>query len=516
MHLRAAYLLSVFALAALPSLAAPTTFPASPPNPQGLGVNIHFTDPRPGELEMLAAAGFTWVRMDLGWGGMERRKGEYDFTAYDRLTAALDQHRLKALFILDYTNRLYDEGQPPHTDEARATFARWAVAVAHHFKGRGYLWEMWNEPNIAQFWKPKPNADDYARLAVAVGKALRDAEPDETYIGPATSTVDLKFIEACCKAGCLEYWSAVSVHPYRQSAPETAAKDYRELRALVDRYSRKRLADREIPIISGEWGYSAGWKKFDADKQGRYLPRQLLFNRWYERPLSIWYDWHDDGVDPNEPEHHFGTVLNPYRQGDAQVYEPKPAYLAMKTLSEQLKGYHFNKRILLDNADNTDDYVMLFNRDEDCRDVRLAAWTIHPEGHQLTMPASPGKVAVTTHLGERSEIDAGPQGLRLNLTDAPQYVAPIKENAILAKLADWNSLPPVIVDVAAQGEVNAFDNTFRSFFRANPNGHRADYDIILLYAPAGTPAKRITVVFPRTEDAAVVAYQETWVMPLKP
>src|SRR2546421_3191 len=112
----------------------PATQPAGIPS--GLGVNIHFTDPRPGELEMLAAAGFKWVRMDLGWGGMERKKGEYDFSAYDRLTAALDKHGLKALFILDYSNRLYDEGQPPHTDEGRAAFARWAVAVANHFKGR--------------------------------------------------------------------------------------------------------------------------------------------------------------------------------------------------------------------------------------------------------------------------------------------------------------------------------------------------------------------------------------------
>src|SRR4051812_9669584 len=33
----------------------------SAPLPDGIGVNIHFTDPRPGEMEMLAAAGFKWV-----------------------------------------------------------------------------------------------------------------------------------------------------------------------------------------------------------------------------------------------------------------------------------------------------------------------------------------------------------------------------------------------------------------------------------------------------------------------
>jgi hypothetical protein len=33
--------------------------------PDALGVNIHFTDPESGEMEMLAAGGFRWVRMDL-------------------------------------------------------------------------------------------------------------------------------------------------------------------------------------------------------------------------------------------------------------------------------------------------------------------------------------------------------------------------------------------------------------------------------------------------------------------
>jgi hypothetical protein len=50
-----------------------------------LGVNIHFTDPRPGEMQMIADAGITWVRMDFSWAHTERAKGEYDFSAYERL-----------------------------------------------------------------------------------------------------------------------------------------------------------------------------------------------------------------------------------------------------------------------------------------------------------------------------------------------------------------------------------------------------------------------------------------------
>src|SRR5206468_2038451 len=117
--------------------------------------NIHFYASRPGEMEMLAAAGFKWVRMDLSWAGTERRKGEYDFSACDTLVASLEKHGLKAILILDYGNRLYDDERSPATDASRTAFAKWAVAGVKHFQGRGFLWEMWNESNIGQFWKPK-------------------------------------------------------------------------------------------------------------------------------------------------------------------------------------------------------------------------------------------------------------------------------------------------------------------------------------------------------------------------
>jgi len=157
--------------------------PWDPVLPEGLGVNIHFRDPRPGEMKMLAGGGFRWVRMDFTWSLTEKERGKYDFGPYDRLTAALGPHKIRALFILDYANNLYDKGLSPHTDEGRTAFARWASAAAKHFKGRGILWEMYNEPNI-RFWKPRPNVDHYVRLAIEVGKAIRRAAPEEAYIGP--------------------------------------------------------------------------------------------------------------------------------------------------------------------------------------------------------------------------------------------------------------------------------------------------------------------------------------------
>lgn len=383
--------------------------------PDSFGVNIHFTDPRPGEMEMLAAAGFKWVRMDLNWGGTERRKGEYDFSAFDRLVKALKPYGIRPLFILDYRNKLYDNNLSPHTPEGRAAFARWAVAAARHFQGQGVLWEMYNEPNIKNFWKPAPKVEDYIALALEVGKALRQAVPDEQYIGPATSQIDFKFLEACFKAGLLEYWSAVSVHPYRNKLPETVTEEYAKLRRMIDQYAPK---GKIIPIISGEWGFTVE-KKRTPEIQGKFLAREFLLNMMNGVPLSIWYDWHDDGQDPKEREHHFGTVLNPYHAGRSPVYDPKPAYLAAKALCATLAGCAYEKRI---DAGSPDVYVLSFKRDgAQC----LAAWTSSDAPRSVAIPGVTGKFRAVGHTGQSQpapKVEGG--ALKLTLTDAPVYLVP--------------------------------------------------------------------------------------------
>ena len=402
------------AIVAWPAVAAPP-HPSLPSSvvPEGLGVNIHFTDARPGELEMLAAGGFHWVRMDFSWSGTEKHRGEYDFSAYDRLLTALEARKMRALFILDYGNQLYEPDRAVATAAGRRAFSRWAAAAAAHFKGHGILWEIWNEPNIS-FWQPKPNVDDYAALALAAAEAIQEAAPGEAVIGPATSEVDLKFLEGCFKAGLLNWWDAVSVHPYRQRGPEDAENDYLKLRKLIAQYAPK---DKSIPILSGEWGYSSAWQNFDDAKQGRMLARQWLVNLANHTPLSIWYDWHDDGNDPQEAEHHFGTVANEYHAGGSPVYEPKPAYFAAKTLTSVLRGFQFTKRLALGRPD---DYALLFSKGDE---LRLAVWTASPAPRPVRIRSSRCEFEVITHTGERgTPISANDNDLVLTPKHAPQYL----------------------------------------------------------------------------------------------
>lgn len=382
--------------------------------PGGFGVNIHFTDPQPGEMKMLAESGVRWVRMDFKWDLTEPARGNYDFAPYDQLMSALAPYGIRPLFILDYGNPLYDDGAPPRTEAGRQAFARWAVAAARHYAGRGVIWETYNEPNHQLFWKPRPNVSEYAALALTVARAFRTAVPEEKLVGPALAEMDFAFLEGCFKAGLLEYWPAVSVHPYLRSDPELVSGDYYNLREMIKTYSPR---GKQISIFSGEWGYSSAWPGMNEDKQGQFLARQWLTNVANDIPMSIWYDWRDDGSDLNEPEHHFGMVSNTYHEGREPVYDPKPAYLAAKTLSTFFNGYRFEERLTVGGAE---DYVLVFRKGSD---LRFAAWTTANEHHNLLLPLNAATYSIARHTGQNaSVVNANQQGLRITLTTAPLYI----------------------------------------------------------------------------------------------
>jgi len=386
---------------------------------QTLGVNIHFTDPKPGEVQMIAAAGFHWVRMDFKWELTEHERGQYDFSPYDHLLKELDAFKLRALLILDYGNPLYTEGESVRTPLAREAFVKWAVGAAKHFAGRGVVWEVFNEPNTAMFWPPQPNVDEYNALANEVGRAFRASVPNEQLIGPSTAAIDFRFLDSCFKSRLLDDWFAVSVHPYRQTNPETAANEYARLRDLIRSYN-PRASQPPLSIVSSEWGYSSAWSHMNEETQAVMLTREILTNVANGIQISIWYDWRDDGSDPNEPEDHFGLVRETYRSGQTLAYDPKPAYFAAKTLANLIGDYRFEARL---NIGSADDYVLVFAKGNE---RRFVAWTISPPARRVILKNMAGQYSVVSATGQNlGGITATSGALTLDLTTTPKYLTPL-------------------------------------------------------------------------------------------
>ena len=396
----------ILGMAASPCAAAIQLPPLAVPN--GFGVNIHFRG-EPRDLDLIADAGFKFVRMDLAWEVVEKKKEVYEFesSGYDALTEGCSKRGIRILYILDYSNRLYESERSVRTEQGRRAFAAFAEAAAARYSGKGILWEIWNESNIKIFWKPEPNVDDYCKLVNITAPGIKKADKTGMVVAPATSTIPLKWIEDCFKRGILDQIDALTIHPYRPHPPETVIKDYARLRDLIKRYAPQ---GKKMPVISGEWGYSnINWDntRLSNEKQAQYLAREFLINLYQKIPVSIWYDWKNDGTNPDEREHHFGTVMHDLK--------PKTAYLTAKVLSSTLAGYSVDSRLELG---SDKDFALRLTKG---KKKAIALWTMEDE-HQVTLPIPQGQAVFVEMLGKKRKLSWPRNGLMVMVSPSPQYL----------------------------------------------------------------------------------------------
>jgi hypothetical protein len=331
----------------------------------------------------LMRTAFRVNRMGFLWEAIERSKGNFSFEIWDSWFASAGKNITGSYLILCYSNSLYTpQGTQvgPNSPEAVTAFVRFAVTAIRRYAGRGVVWELWNEPNGANFWLPKPNASAYAHLAVALGTAIR-ADPviqDEVFVGPAaaggppstdaTNPVDLGFIKAVKDAGGLRYFDAVSVHPYCFGGPEQRISTFRQLRETLQ-YNQPAGTGTEVPLIAGEWGWSTcndgtsslaecrGGATADANTvvdQAAFLARQYLIDALEKVPITIWYDWADcraPQYNATVGECNFGVVN---AKGD-----PKLALIAAQTLERMVGSRTLAGRVLTDDTSSANQSFVL-------------------------------------------------------------------------------------------------------------------------------------------------------------
>jgi GH35 family endo-1,4-beta-xylanase len=118
------------------------------------------------------------------WDAVERHKGTYNFTPFDGLFNQIRAARLDPIVILSYSNHLYsnDKSAFPRTAELRAAFVEYALAEVGHYKGRGIVWEIWNEP-FHDFDKHSPTAAEYTSFVIQVSTAIKREHPLEQLSG---------------------------------------------------------------------------------------------------------------------------------------------------------------------------------------------------------------------------------------------------------------------------------------------------------------------------------------------
>lgn len=285
----------------------------------------------------LKRLGVKWARCQTGWCRCETVRGQYDFRWLDEVVDALRGLGIQPWFCLSYGNRLYtaeaDEtavGWVPLFDpQARAAWLRFTCAAAEHFRGRVRHWEIWNEPNITNFWKPKkPDPADYTELVRITAPAIRQRIADAVIIGGALSGVAEGYLRGCLEAGLGGHVDRISFHPYRPVPEAGYESEVAALRGLVARYNPKiRLWQGEngCPSVGGPASVGAiSQLEWDETRQAKWLLRRILSDLRLELELTSYF--HTVDLVGYRGKTNFKGLLR------GTDYSPKPAYFAYQHL----------------------------------------------------------------------------------------------------------------------------------------------------------------------------------------
>ena len=214
----------------------PAPAPTQPPLPTSaeFGVSSSYTYPwmdnvtQAGYADKLASIGARWFRYGFEWSGVELSRGSYRWGHLDQAITHLDQRRIKVLGMLGYAPNWSHPGQsgdkyPPHDP---AEFGRFCGLAAARYP-QVSAWEVWNEPNLAVFFQPQPDAAKYVLLLKACYAEIKRVQPQDIVLGGALSgygaynqqgadgTLNpISFLERMYAAGARGHFDALSHHPY--------------------------------------------------------------------------------------------------------------------------------------------------------------------------------------------------------------------------------------------------------------------------------------------------------------
>ncbi|GAA1479679.1 hypothetical protein GCM10009624_01190 [Gordonia sinesedis] len=297
------------------------------------------------ELDAMRAMGAKWIRVGIEWDAIEPERGQFDWRSPDRVINTAVGRGFRVLALVHNTPRWArpNAAMPsmhtlPRNADEYATFAGEAAA---RYGDRVQNWEVWNEPNIIEFAKPRPDVRRYHDMLVAASRTIRERAGREVTIvsgglapapESATRIAPDTFVRQLYALGATDSWDAVAIHPYTYPAlpNDQSTSSWNtflrlpQIRRIIDAAGGERT-----PIWITEFGAPTGGSRDRAvtpDQQAQAISTVLTSVGADPRygPTFI-YAPRDRGTDPNEIEDHFGLL---YRD-----FTPKPAYRTIQDLT---------------------------------------------------------------------------------------------------------------------------------------------------------------------------------------
>jgi len=317
---------ALLAAAIVLALALPATASAAPPSGfVGMTADDLFGRQGPYRDKGLAqqrAAGVQLIRVKFDWAETESGPGSLDFGFYDRYVLDAAKRNITFLPILFNAPDFYSKkpargatrfAYPPRDN---ADMARWAVQLVDRYAPNGSLWQenpdvtprpirawqIWNEPNLAQYWQPKPNAKQYLGMLRTVGAAIKSRDPNAEIVTAGMPDSRLKsairlqpYLKALYSGGGTSAFDTVAINSYAVS-PKYLGKLMNSTRKYVN--GRGGRSDKLL-ISEVGWGDTGYKHRFvvGTKRQAKYTSQALSLIKkkrkaWKLRAF-VWFCWRD-------------------------------------------------------------------------------------------------------------------------------------------------------------------------------------------------------------------------------
>jgi hypothetical protein len=285
--------------------------------------------------------GAVWQRNDFWWGVIEPEKNKYDWRLADKAVETYKSFGFNLLVILCY-NSAWSKNLSPNSEGEVRNYGDYVYNMVSRYKDYVKYWEVWNEPNISEFWSPEPNVENYTKILKEAYRRAKEADPDCKVIGCVTAGTALEFIEKVLQLGGGDYMDIISVHPYQHETPED---DKGQIALIHNLHDMLRKYNVDVPI----WITEVGWvsaESGDAVEQAKKVVKLYVhclsfpyIKRVYYFNLDDWGAARNEGLEGG----HFGLVYVDLM--------PKPSLVAYHTVARLLSDKKFMKKNFLAGKD---------------------------------------------------------------------------------------------------------------------------------------------------------------------
>jgi hypothetical protein len=386
------------------ALAAALVFAALPAGAKGLGFNVHQSSTI--GLDATKDAGLKWVRVDFNWVDAEpSQQGQYDWARFDTLIDAAVAKNLKVLAVIGYSPAWASQGDTKgdgSTNDVPQTgkFAPFVTAAVNRYKNRVTHWEVWNEPNLGQFFEGTPN-DYIQRVLVPGADAVHAACSACKVMGPGLASVGGQYavwMDAVLGAA-KDKIDIVSGHIYAAfptpggGAGTTSDSFFNKLEShrvvklgngivvYEGPLSYKEVMDKHgvtKPFWLTETGYEATRGNASEEQAQLVLYRQvieqMLARSWWD--ATIFYEAFDEPPAP----YRWGAVV--HDESVPKKYVPKPVHGFLAKVTSSQPAFGGTKTDCDDGLDNDLDGQIDHPSDTTCTSLASASEgvTILPDG----------------------------------------------------------------------------------------------------------------------------------------